>query len=92
MTTIAPTPENKVIVWLLVVIPVVTVVLFALTVSIIWCYRRLTVPRLIQQVPRRYGESSTNDKAPTRATELHPVRSSSRPGVGVSRSEYFNRV
>ena len=93
MTTI---PENEAIVWLLVVIPVVTAGLFAVLVVSLWCYRRLTAPRVLRQTtklpvvaPRTPHPIVT--RKPIAATV--PVNSQSakkaRPGVGVSRSEYF---
>tara|TARA_B110001450_G_scaffold239092_1_gene246642 strand:+ start:90 stop:383 length:294 start_codon:yes stop_codon:yes gene_type:complete len=94
-TTIA---ENEVIVWLLVVIPVVTVGLFTVLVIFLWCYQRLTAPRVLRQTsklpvvaPRTPHPVVT--RKPQSSKEQGPATSQSankaRGGVGVSRAEYF---
>lgn len=90
-------PENEAIVWLLVVIPVVTVGLFAVLVVSLWCYQRLTAPKVLRQTSKlpvvapRTPHPVTRQPKTTKEQGLAPSQSANkaRVGVGVSRAEYF---
>ena len=92
-------PENEAIVWLLVVIPVVTAGLFAVLVVSLWCYQRLTAPRVLRQTsklpvvaprnPRPVSRTTQSTKEQKGVTSQNATKDKARAGVGVSRAEYF---
>ena len=94
-TAMLVAPENEPIVWLLIVIPSVTFALLGLTVVGAWCYRRMTMPPIFRQTPSYYGRPVKPDAQlavtmpPNETATLSTHSRTSRPGVGVSLTQYL---